>query len=387
LLANLFYFECSFNKVIFPSPYPNKNLIQKIFILKHNKGNYFVSISNTVQRKEDHINLCLTDKVAFENKTNGFENYEFEHCAITEVELEKIDLSTKFFNKKVSFPFLISCMTGGTKEAEKINQKLAECANELNIPVGVGSQRQALENYDFHESYKIIRKHAGSVPVLGNLGAAQLILSNNIVDNVKQLIDLVEADAFVIHLNPLQELLQREGEPNFKGLLKKIQLLTTKIKIPFIAKEVGSGISDNSAMKLLEVGIKGIDVAGSGGTSWAKVENLRNNETVNSFNDWGLPTSYCVRTVSELKKKKKFMLISSGGINNGIEIAKSIALGADFAASARIIFQEVIKNDIEGVRNLILSWLEDVKNIMYLTNSDSLKNLQKSKLIRKSEMY
>jgi isopentenyl-diphosphate delta-isomerase len=346
-----------------------------------------VSILSTIQRKEDHINLCLTDKVEFKDKTNGFENYEFEHCAISEVELSTIDLSTKFFNKKVNFPFLISCMTGGTKEAEKINQKLAECANELNIPVGVGSQRQALENEKNHESYKIIRKYSGNVPVLGNLGAAQLVSSKNIVDDIKFLIDLIEADAFVIHLNPLQELLQKEGEPNFKGLLKRIHQLTNKIKIPFIVKEVGSGISKYSAKKLLEVGIKGIDVAGSGGTSWAKVETLRNGEADNLFNEWGLPTSYCVRTVSELKKKKKFLLISSGGIKNGIDIAKSTALGADFSASARIIFQEAMKNDVVEVINLIRNWFEDVKKIMYLTNSSNIKELQKLKLIRKSEMY
>jgi isopentenyl-diphosphate delta-isomerase len=343
--------------------------------------------NGTVQRKKDHISLCLTDDVAFKSKSNGFENYDFEHYAITEVELNKIDTSVKFFSKKISYPFLISCMTGGTTEAEHINEMLAVAANQMNIPIGVGSQRQALENKKYHKSYKVIRANAGNVPVLGNLGAAQVVRSKKIIDEVKFLIDLVEADAFVIHINPLQELLQKEGEPDFKGLLKNLEKLTSKINIPIIAKEVGSGISAEAAKRLLNIGIKGIDVAGAGGTSWAKVELLRNNKEDFCFSEWGLPTSYCIRTISPLKKKHNFLFIASGGINSPDEIAKAIILGADITASARKVLVEVNSNGVKGVIDLIESWFVKVKKIMYLTGSPDIKNLKKKKLIRKTELY
>ncbi len=342
--------------------------------------------SKTVQRKKDHIKLCLTDGVMYETKTNGLDRYDFEHFAITEVEFDKIDLSIKFLGKKISYPFLISCMTGGTKEAERINEKLAIAAKQLNIPIGVGSQRQALENKKYHSSYRVIRKNAGSVPVLGNIGAAQVAKSKNIIADIELLMDLVEADAMVIHVNPLQELLQPEGEPDFKGLLRSIELITKKIKTPIIVKEVGSGISKRAAKLLLNAGVKGIDVAGAGGTSWAAVELLRKNESDEYFREWGLPTSYCVRTVQELKKDFDFTLIASGGIMNSVDIAKSLALGADLSASARPILQEVIKNDVEGVTELIRSWFKSVKRIMYLTGSNTIDDLKKNKLKRKEEL-
>lgn len=344
-------------------------------------------IENISKRKREHIDLCLTDKVAFQNKTNGFENYDFIHYAVTEVNIDKISFQTKLFNKKINYPFIISCMTGGTDEAENINAKLAEIAEEIKIPIGVGSQRQLLESNQFENSFKIIRKNAQTVPVLGNIGAAQVaqLKTHKLIE---KLIDIIEADAMVIHLNPLQELFQKNGETNFNGLLKNISLLTSKIKIPFIIKEVGSGISYEAAKKLLEAGVKGIDVAGSGGTSWSGVEILRNKGNNNNyFWDWGIPTSYSISSVAKLKKKNKFILISSGGINNGIDIAKSFALGADYAASARIILQTLESYGNEGVTTLIKNWFEDVKKIMYLTGSNNLKELRKNKLIRRSEFY
>ncbi|KAF0153325.1 MAG: isopentenyl-diphosphate delta-isomerase [Ignavibacteria bacterium] len=341
--------------------------------------------SKTSQRKKEHIKLCLTDRVAFE-KSNGFDLYEFEHFAITEVDYSKIKLDAHFFGKKISFPFLISCMTGGTADAERINEKLSIAANELNIPIGIGSQRQALENKKFHSTYKIVRKNAGNVPILGNIGAAQVARSNTLVDDLNLMIEIAEADAMVIHINPLQELLQPEGEPNFSGFLKKLEKAIPKISVPIICKEVGSGISKKAAKCLLDVGVQGIDVAGAGGTSWASVELLRNKQSDKYFSEWGLPTSYCVRTVSELKKKYDFMLIASGGINSGVQAAKALALGADLTASARILLQEVTQNDVGGVIKLIINWFETVKKIMYLTGSSNVEHLRKIVLKRKEEL-
>jgi isopentenyl-diphosphate Delta-isomerase len=341
----------------------------------------------TSKRKKDHIKLCLTDDVQFTSKTNGFDKYEFEHYAITEIDYNKIDISSKFFSKKINYPFLVSCMTGGTKEAKGINEKLAIAARELNIPIGVGSQRQALENNSFHSSYKVVRQNAGDVPIIGNIGAAQVAKSQNIIKDVRQLIDMVEADAMAVHVNPLQELLQTEGEPDFSGLLKNLELICSKVQIPVIIKEVGSGINKNAAKKLLEAGVKGIDVAGAGGTSWAAVE-LKRNRLENSFlSEWGLPTSYCIRTVKQLRKNFNFTLIASGGIHNGVDIAKALALGADLCGSARIILQEIVKRDVDGVIELISSWFTTVKNIMFLTGCGNIKNIIDMGLIRKEELY
>ena len=337
-------------------------------------------------RKKEHLELCLTDKVSFKTKTTGFENYEFKHYAITEVEKDKINYGTKFFSKKINFPFLISCMTGGTGEANNINSQLAVIAQELNIPIGVGSQRQALENERYVNSFKTVRKNAPNVPILSNIGAAQIIQFKN-MKLIHNIIDMIEANALVIHVNPLQELLQKEGEIDFKNFLKKIGTICKRIDIPIIVKEVGAGISSEVAKKLLEAGVKGIDVAGAGGTSWAGVEILRNQGTKSNYLwDWGLPTSYCIKEVSKLKRKYKFLLIGSGGISNGLDAAKAIALGADVVASARIILQSLDKTGINGTVEYIKNFFDEIRNIMFLTGSYTLKDLRKNKLFRKEEL-
>ena len=278
-------------------------------------------------------------------------------------------------------------MTGGVEESENINAQLATAAEELNIPIGVGSQRQALENEKFRETYSIIRKNAKSIPVLGNLGASELVKLKSF-DPIKLLIDIVQADAFVIHCNPLQELLQPEGSTKFTGLLKSLKKLIKEIEVPVIVKEVGSGISPRAATKLLEVGVRGIDVAGAGGTSWAAIEILRkNSKKEDYFWDWGLPTSYCLRENSRLKKDYNFTLIGSGGINSAVDAAKAFALGADFVASARIILRELDANGVNGVKNLITDWFETIRKIMFLTGSKLIKDLRKNKLIRRELIY
>lgn len=344
-------------------------------------------IDKTSLRKKEHLELSLKADVSFKSKTNGFDHYEFIHDAATEVELDKISFETKFFKKKINYPFIISCMTGGTEAAENVNAQLAIAAEELKIPIGVGSQRQALENKNYKNSYNIIRKNAKSVPVHGNLGAAELVKLKS-SDPIKMLIQLIEADAFVIHLNPLQELLQPEGNPDFKGLLKSLKRLVKEIEIPVIIKEIGMGISNDVAKRMLEVGVKGIDVAGAGGTSWAAIEMLRNKSIPNDyFWDWGLPTSFCLRENSKLKKNYKFILIGSGGINTGVDAAKAFALGADYVASARTILKQLDSHGIDGVKKTITDWFEIIKKIMFLTGSNSIKELRKNKLIRKENFY
>jgi isopentenyl-diphosphate delta-isomerase len=287
----------------------------------------------------------------------------------------------------VKISFIISCMTGGTEDAENINAQLAIAAEELKIPIGVGSQRQALENKKFRETYSVIRRNAKTAPVLGNLGAAELVKLKSFTP-VKMLVELIQADAFVIHLNPLQELLQPEGTPYFSGLLKSLNRLVKEMEIPVIVKEIGTGISGKASKALLKAGVKGIDVAGAGGTSWAAIEMLRNKSMTNDyFWDWGLPTSFCLKENLKLKKKYEFLLIGSGGINSAIDAAKAFALGADYVASARSILKELNSTGSEGVTNLITSWFETIKKIMFLTGSKSLKDLRKNKLMRRELIY
>jgi isopentenyl-diphosphate delta-isomerase len=223
--------------------------------------------------------------------------------------------------------------------------------------------------------------------VFGNLGAAELVQLKSSVP-IKMLVDLIEADAFVIHLNPLQELLQPEGNPYFKGLLKSLKRLVKEIEIPVIIKEIGMGIAKDVAKRMLEVGVKGIDVAGAGGTSWAAIEMLRNKSTtIDYFWDWGLPTSFCLKENSKLKKNYKFILIGSGGINSAVDAAKAFALGADYVASARTILKELDTSGVDGVKNLITGWFETLKKIMFLTGSKSLKELRKNKIMRRELLY
>ncbi len=345
------------------------------------------SDNKTSDRKTSHIDLCLNEDVAFHKKSSGFEVYEFEHYAITELRLDEIELKTRFLGKKIAYPFMISSMTGGAAKAGEINIELARAAGELNIAIGAGSQRQALESTAFHDTYKVLRKHAPKVPILGNLGAAEIVSSKNVVDDIKLLTDLIEADGMIIHVNPLQELLQSEGTPDFKGLLKAIGKITSSTSIPLIIKEVGSGINRRAARELLNAGVRGIDVAGAGGTSWAAVELKRSGIHNPYFREWGLPTTYCIKEIKKLKKSQHFYLIASGGVSSGVEIAKSIALGADLAASARPLLEKVVAEGADGVIKLLKEWFDELKNVMYLTNCSDIKNLGKTKIKRIEEQY
>ncbi|MEN8192001.1 MAG: type 2 isopentenyl-diphosphate Delta-isomerase [Bacteroidota bacterium] len=338
------------------------------------------------KRKDEHIDICLKDNVDFV-KSNGFENYDFIHDALTEVVIEDINFETQFLGKNISSPFLISSMTGGTERSKSINEQLAVAANELNIPIAVGSQRVFLDNPQLADTFKIVRDKAPKVPVLSNIGAAQIVTMKSI-DDIKNIVETISADGLIIHLNPLQELLQQEGEINFKGLFKKIIEIKQSFTIPIVVKEVGSGISQSAARKLLDAGVDIIDVAGAGGTSWAAVELQRNPSQKNSyFREWGLRTSFCVREIAKLKNEFNFTLVSSGGVHNFLDAAKSFALGADMFASAKEVLKTVNKSGADGVINLINGWFNGIKNIMFLTGSKNINDLRKDKLRIVEELF
>lgn len=230
-------------------------------------------MTETQARKADHLRICLDEDVQFRQTTNGLELYRFIHCCLPELNYDEIDINTTFFNKKLGAPLLISSMTGGTKQAGQINYRLAEVAQHYKIAMGVGSQRVAVENPLVAETFAV-RSVAPDILLFANLGAVQLNYEYGLEECLR-VIDLLEANALILHLNPLQECVQTKGDKNFRGLLQKIAILCEKLPVPVIAKEVGNGISAALAQKLIDVGVAAIDVAGAGGTSWAKVESER----------------------------------------------------------------------------------------------------------------
>jgi isopentenyl-diphosphate Delta-isomerase len=333
----------------------------------------------TSRRKKEHVSIVLNEDVEFRSKTTGFECFEFEHNALPDLNASDIDSSVEFIGKKLNFPFLVSCMTGGYSKSHTINSILAQICEERKIAFGVGSQRQALENPMYHKTYKIVRKIAPTIPVIGNIGAAEIA---NLKDatQIQKLVDMIEADAFAVHLNPLQEYLQQEGNTNFYGVLNGIELLVHRLSIPVIVKEVGAGISSFVARRLIDVGVNIIDVAGAGGTSWAGIEIIRSAEPsfADAFWDWGIPTAESILAVRKLSKN--IFLIGSGGIRNGIDIAKAIALGANMTASAAPILRALNEGGEKAVRKILDLWKKELRGAMFLTGSRNISQLRKIKL-------
>lgn len=344
------------------------------------------------KRKQQHLNISLAGDVSFCSKTTGLERWDFQHNALPEINLSDIDLSAVFMGKKISFPFIISSMTGGYPDAVKINKQLAKICSIKRIAMGVGSQRQALENIQHHRSFSVVREVADDIPVFGNIGATEVAKLRD-ASPVLRLIELIRADGFAVHLNPLQELLQPEGNTNFFGVLKGIEMLVKALPVPLMVKEIGAGISIEVARRLIDCGVKMIDVAGAGGTSWAGIEILRSRKNgkmkkeesfLNSreFWDWGIPTAAALRSVCEMKSKYSgLQVISSGGISNGIDMAKSLAFGADYVAVARPVIKTLSNGGVDAVIRLIDQWKNELRGVMFLTGSQKIAALQKQQMI------
>ena len=286
------------------------------------------------QRKADHIKINLEQDVR-SALTSGLENYHFIHEALPELDLNRLNSSLNLFGKKLNSPILISSMTGGTAEAETINLRLAEAAQECNIAMGVGSQRAAIEHPEQAKTFQV-RRVAPDILLFANLGAVQLNYGYSI-DQCKKAVDMIQADALYLHLNPLQEAVQDAGDTNFEGLAKKIEEICKKLEVPVIAKEVGWGISERTAKLLNDCGVKAIDVAGAGGTSWSQVEMHRapdefTRQLAATFVGWGIPTAESILNVK--KSTPDMTIFASGGIKDGLDIAKCIALGATLGGMA-----------------------------------------------------
>jgi isopentenyl-diphosphate Delta-isomerase len=329
---------------------------------------------STQQRKADHIRICLDEDVQFQTST-GLEKYHFNHACLPELEYGAIDLSTNFLGKKLATPLLISSMTGGTEQAHTINTRLAVAAQTYGLAMGVGSQRVAIEQPQTASTFNI-RQFAPDILLLANLGAVQLNYGYGVEECLKA-VDLLQADALILHINPLQECIQPRGDRNFHGLLAKIEQVCRSLPVPVIAKEVGNGISVSMAEKLMNAGVSAIDVAGAGGTSWALVEgeraeNVLEKQLGQTFANWGIPTADCIRTISQAYPQ--LPLIASGGLRNGLDVAKAIALGADLAGLAWPFLRAATISP-EAVVATVEILLAELKTVLFCTGSKNLTSL------------
>jgi len=323
-----------------------------------------VIIMGTEERKGEHIAAVLKEDVEYK-KSAGFERVELPHEALPDSDYSKVELKTNFLGKEV-FPLMISAITGGFAGAVKINQDLAAAAEKYTLPIGLGSMRAMLEGAE-EESY-LVRKLCPSVPLVGNIGAVQL--SEYPAERIETLVSKAELDAMAVHLNPLQEVLQPEGDVDFTGALENIEKLCSALSIPVIAKETGAGINRETAEKLKSAGVKWIDVAGSGGTSWSKVEYMRGGSPP-GFGEWGTST-----VDSILMCKGVLPLIGSGGVRSGIDAIKAIVVGAELAGAARPF---LLAQDYKKLDEMVPEWIEQMKIAAFLTGCKNYEDLKKVK--------
>lgn len=333
------------------------------------------AFAETQRRKADHIRVCLEQDVQC-GTTTGLEKYHFQHCCLPELDWAEIDISSTFFGQSLGAPLLISSMTGGTEQAQLINTRLAIAAQTYGLVMGVGSQRVAIESPDVMPTFSI-RRYAPDCLLFANLGAVQLNYGYGLAES-QQAVEALEADALILHLNALQESVQTRGDRNFKGLLHKIEALCDRLPVPVIAKEVGNGISGRAAKQLIEAGVSAIDVAGAGGTSWAKVEGGRATEPRQrrlgqTFGDWGWPTAECIEQVRAIAPVTP--LIASGGIRNGLDAAKALALGADLVGLAHPFLMAAHESE-ESIHLLAECLTEELKTVLLCTGYSDLSALK-----------
>ena len=336
----------------------------------------------TIQsRKDDHL-IINSEKDVNSSNTTGLEKFRLIHTALPEINLSDVDASVKIFGKKLLLPLMISSMTGGTEKASEINRILACSAQKHKIAMGVGSQRIGIEKQRSMESFKV-RKFAPDILLFSNLGAVQL---NNgyTIDDCKKAIEAINADALILHLNPLQEALMENGNTNFSGLLQKIEMVCKNLEVPVIVKEVGWGISAQVARSLVDAGVQAIDVAGAGGTSWSEVEKYRiknqsGKRIAEGYRDWGLPTAEAIINIR--KELPDTLIFSSGGLRDGVDVIKSIALGANVGGVARK-FLITAMHSPEELDESIEEFSKQIKITMFAIGVDEINTISSANIRR-----
>jgi isopentenyl-diphosphate delta-isomerase len=341
------------------------------------------ALTKTQKRKKEHLEICLDTESVTSASGTGLNRYRFVHNALPELDIDEIDLSTTFLGKRLQAPILISSMTGGFDLARKVNRNLAAAAQSLGLAMGVGSQRVAVEEPSAADSFEV-RDVAPDILLFGNLGAVQLNYGYT-VEHCRRAVSMIGADALILHLNVLQEAVQPEGNRNFKGLGDKIAAVCRELEVPVIAKEVGNGISVDAATRLQRAGVKALDVAGYGGTSWSAVEAQRavkqGKRPDTAFADWGIPTEEAL--VSVRQALPDIQLIASGGVRSGVDIAKAIALGADLGAFGQPLLAAALESSAKVIE-FIAGVIHELKVSMLCVGAVDLTALRKAPLVRQS---
>lgn len=338
--------------------------------------------SDLSRRKDDHLDIVLDPAKAVSRVAAGWSAVQFEHCALPELDLASIDLRASLLGIGLRAPLLISSMTGGAYRAVAINRHLAEAAEALGIAMGVGSQRVSLQTGNNQGLTRELRRIAPSIPLLANIGAAQLLEPDGL-DLAHRAVDTLEANGLIIHLNPLQEAVQPEGDRNWRGVLAGITRAAASLGVPIIVKEVGAGLSAPVATALVEAGVQVIDVAGAGGTSWAAVEGERATSAADravamAFADWGIPTASCVQAVR--RALPNVPLIASGGVRDGVDAAKAIRLGADLVGQAASILRDATVSTEAVVEHFDVI-IRQLRIACFCTGSANLAALRQARLL------
>lgn len=327
------------------------------------------------QRKQDHIQALLDDP-AIERRQSGFDQIQLTHRALPECDFNEVCSETRFLGKKLSFPLMISSMTGGkSQNLSQINQRLAEAAETMQVAMAVGSQRVMIEDQSALKSFQL-RPFAPTIPLIANMGAVQLNYGFG-EDEALRMIEALDADALYLHLNPLQEVIQPEGDKNFAGLMDKIAKLASELPVPVVLKEVGCGLSSEDIKGGIEAGIQWFDLAGRGGTSWSRIEAHRNDDSKASelgvlFQDWGLTTPQSLEQARSYQDQANF--IASGGIRNGIDMVKSVIMGAQICGVAAPLLEPAM-HSTEATVDKIQQFADAFRTAQFLLGAKELSQL------------
>ncbi len=337
--------------------------------------------ANLIRRKNEHLDIVLNPARAVHTARTGFENWHFEHCALPERDLDSIDLRSTLFGRPLNAPLLIASMTGGAARARHINRHLAETAQQLGLAMGVGSQRVALESRGQEGLSRELRDIAPDIPLLANLGAAQ-IKGPHGLDYARRAVEMIDADALIVHLNPLQEALQSDGDRDWRGVLAAIGQLVVTLKVPVVVKEVGAGLSTSVALRLADAGVAMLDVAGAGGTSWAAVEGERASDprlraVAMAFANWGIPSAVALHDIR--RALPGMPLIASGGIKDGIDVAKALCLGADLVGQAAAVLHSA-NTSAQATTDHFRTIIDQLRIACFCTGSSSLGELRQARL-------
>lgn len=333
-------------------------------------------------RKREHLETVLGRDVSAKGVTSGFEAYALGHDALPEIDLAAVDMSLEIFGRRLAAPLLISSMTGGTERAREINLRLAATAQSLGLAMGVGSQRAALENAALAPTFAV-RSAAPDILLFANLGAVQLVRGYG-VDEARRAVDMIGADALFLHLNPLQEAVQPEGDRDWSGVLRRIETVARALEVPVVAKEVGNGISAGAARRLADAGVAAVDVAGAGGTSWSEVEAWRQSDPLEAavahgFAGWGVPTAEAL--VEAVAAVPEIPVFASGGIRTGIDVAKAVRLGAALAGMAAPVLETAARTADAAAERLGTA-VRQLRIAMFCTGSADLTALRRARIRR-----